>query len=115
MNPYEKSSQFVTVHGIRFHYALEGDTALPTLALINMAGHNLTAWELVVGIRWLPGSGCCGLIFAAPARADWGADSDFTFSQYADDLAGIMDALDSVRSTGGWNRLRQPHSRHDSR
>ena len=93
MNPYEKSSQFVTVHGIRFHYALEGDTALPTLALINMAGHNLTAWELVMDTL-VTRFRVLRFDIRGTGKSGWGADSDFTFSQYADDLAGIMDALD---------------------
>jgi len=93
MNPYEKSSQFVTVHGNRFHYDLEGDAGLPVLALINMAGHNLTAWELVVG-KLATRFRVLRFDIRGTGKSAWGADSDFTFSQYADDLAGIMDALE---------------------
>jgi 3-oxoadipate enol-lactonase len=93
VEPYELSDQFVTVRGIDFHYALNGNVNKPVLALVNMASHNLTCWELVFDglaehfrvLRFdIRGTG----------KSGWAGDGEFTFSQYADDLASIMDALE---------------------
>jgi 3-oxoadipate enol-lactonase len=90
--PYELANDFVTVDGIDFHYALDGDPANPTLALVNPASHNLTCWEPVL-------KGLLGRFqvlrfdIRGTGKSGWGDDDDFTFSRYADDLAGIMDAL----------------------
>jgi 3-oxoadipate enol-lactonase len=90
--PYELANDFVTVDSIDFHYALDGDPSKPVLALVNPASNNLTCWEPVLD----------GLVEKFPVlrfdirgtgKSGWGADEAFTFSQYADDLAGIMDAL----------------------
>ncbi len=40
--PYDLSQQFLTANGLQFHYALDGKETNPTLALVNMASHNLT-------------------------------------------------------------------------
>jgi len=42
--PCELASDFVTVDGIEFHYALDGEIGRPTLALVNPASHNLNGW-----------------------------------------------------------------------
>lgn len=92
LEPYELANDFIRVGDLEFHYALDGDPAKPVLALINPASHNLTCWEPVLaGLRLhfrvlrfdIRGTG----------KSQWGATNAFTFSQYADDLAGIMDAL----------------------
>jgi 3-oxoadipate enol-lactonase len=89
---YENSNDFVDVEDIRFHYALGGADGKPVLALVNMASANLTTWEPVLKglsrffrvLRFdIRGTG----------KSGWGTDEEFNFSQYADDLAGIMDAL----------------------
>jgi 3-oxoadipate enol-lactonase len=90
--PYEQSQQFVTANGIRFHYALDGDDAHPVLALVNMASVNLTHWELVLeGL--LRRYRVLRFDIRGTGKSDWGADDEFTFPQYADDLAAIMAAL----------------------
>ncbi|MEQ8860980.1 MAG: alpha/beta hydrolase [Pseudomonadales bacterium] len=90
--PYDQSNRFIDANGLAFHYALDGDVDKPVLALVNMASHNLTCWEPVMDglldtfqvLRYdIRGTG-------KSARGD---ASGFTFSQYADDLAAIMDAL----------------------
>lgn len=89
---YESSQQMLSANGIEFHYALTGDASKPTLALVNPASHNLTCWAPVLAgleanfqvLRFdVRGTG----------KSGWGDKGDFTFSQYADDLAAIMDAL----------------------
>ena len=87
--PYETSNQFVGANGIQFHYALEGDPDKPVLALINMASMNLTHWEhtlpgLLQNFRVLR------FDIRGTGKSGWGAIEEFTFSQYADDLAAIM-------------------------
>ena len=90
--PYELANDFVTVGDIDFHYALDGDSTNPTLALVNPASHNLTCWEPV-----LPGLlrhyRVLRFDIRGTGKSGWGDEDAFTFSQYADDLAGIMDAL----------------------
>lgn len=90
---YESSQQMVHANGIDFHYALTGDTSKPTLALVNPASHNLTCWAPVLTsleanfqvLRFdIRGTG----------KSGWGPKDGFTFTQYADDLAAIMNALD---------------------
>lgn len=90
--PYDLANRFITVEGIDFHYALDGEAGKPVLALVNPASHNLTCWEVVLEqlrerfrvLRFdIRGTG----------KSGWGAPEDFTFSRYADDLAGIMDQL----------------------
>jgi len=92
MEPYDLSQKFITANGIRFHYALDGEADKPVLALINPASHNLTCWEVV-----LDGLLECYRVLRFDIRgtgkSGWGADEEFTFSQYADDLAAIMQAL----------------------
>ena len=90
--PFDQSHSFAEINGVTLHYVLEGDATNPTLALINMASHNLTCWEVVLAdlaehfqiLRFdLRGTG----------KSGWGDDETFNFSQYADDLAGLMDHL----------------------
>ena len=88
---------FAIVGGIRIHYALDGPRRAPTLALVNMASHNLTSWEPVLDtltatfrvLRFdIRGTG----------RSEAGADRDFTFAHYADDLVGLLDTLEIDRA-----------------
>lgn len=92
MNKYEQSNTFVTVNDVNFHYALEGDASKPLLALINMASHNLTCWEIVID-NLLDHYRVLRFDIRGTGKSGWGADEHFTFSQYADDLASIMTAL----------------------
>lgn len=94
---YAQSNRFVEANGLTFHVALDGDTDRPALALINMASHNLTCWEPVLD----------GLVdhfrvlrfdIRGTGKSSWGDDEAFTFSQYADDLAAIMDAVGMPRA-----------------
>lgn len=90
--PFDQSHSFAEVNGVSLHYVLEGDAGKPTLALVNTASHNLTCWEIVLAdlaqhfqiLRFdLRGTG----------KSGWGDDADFNFSQYADDLAGLLNHL----------------------
>lgn len=90
--PYEASNRFVRVDGIDFHYALDGDPARPVLALVNPASNNLTCWAPVLD-GLLETFRVLRFDIRGTGKSGWGADGDFTFSRYADDLAGIMDAL----------------------
>lgn len=89
---YAASSSYVEVEGISFHYALDGDADRPVLALVNMASHNLTCWEVVLQ-SLLQRFRILRFDIRGTGKSGWGADEAFTFPRYADDLAGIMDAL----------------------
>jgi 3-oxoadipate enol-lactonase len=91
--PYEQSNRFVSVDGIEFHYALDGDPDKPVLALVNPASHNLTCWEPVLD-GLLETYRVLRFDIRGTGKSGWGGDADFTFSRYADDLAGIMDSLE---------------------
>jgi 3-oxoadipate enol-lactonase len=95
--PYELSNDFVRVNGIDFHYALDGDPGNPVLALINPASNNLTCWEPVLA-GLLARFQVLRFDIRGTGKSGWGSDEGFTFAQYADDLAGIMDALDVDRA-----------------
>lgn len=90
--PYDQPHHFANINGIDLHYVLQGDAGKPTLVLINMASHNLTCWEVVLEylrdhfqiLRFdLRGTG----------KSGWSDDEAFNFSQYADDLADLLDHL----------------------
>ncbi len=90
--PYELANDFVTIDGIAFHYALDGEPGKPVLALVNPASHNLTCWEVVLDAL-LERYQVLRFDIRGTGKSGWGRDEAFTFAQYADDLAGIMDAL----------------------
>lgn len=90
--PYELSNSFVTVEGIDFHYALDGDAQNPVLALVNPASNNLTCWEPVLD-GLLEHFRVLRFDIRGTGKSGWGSDDEFNFSRYADDLAGITDAL----------------------
>ena len=89
---YNQSNQTIAVNGIELHYALDGEPDKPLLALVNMASHNLTCWEGVLDAL-LRHHRVLRFDIRGTGKSGWGADEQFTFSQYADDLAGLMDAL----------------------
>ena len=91
--PYELANELITVNGIDFHYALDGDPEKPVLALVNPASHNLTCWEPVLD-GLMARYRVLRFDIRGTGKSGWGAADDFTFSQYADDLAGIMEALE---------------------
>lgn len=96
-NPYESSRQMLAINHINFHYALDGDANKPLLALVNPASHNLTCWEgvlegLLAHFRVLR------FDIRGTGKSGWGEADAFTFSQYADDLAALMKALDLPRA-----------------
>jgi 3-oxoadipate enol-lactonase len=91
--PFDNSVNMIDANGIRFHYALEGDVNKPVLALVNMASANLTAWEPVLA-SLLENFQILRFDIRGTGKSGWGADDEFTFSHYADDLAAILDALD---------------------
>jgi 3-oxoadipate enol-lactonase len=90
--PYDLSNDFITIEDIRFHYALEGNPENPVLALVNPASHNLTCWEVVLD-DLLESFRVLRFDIRGTGKSGWGSDEEFTFSQYADDLAAIMDKL----------------------
>ena len=92
-NPYDQSNNIIEAGGIRFHYALDGDPDMPVLALVNMASVNLTHWEVVLD-GLLTHHRVLRFDIRGTGKSGWGDDAGFTFSQYADDLAAIMDALE---------------------
>lgn len=95
--PYDLSQQFVTANGIDFHYALDGEEARPVLALVNMASANLTTWEPVLD-GLLTHYRVLRFDIRGTGKSGWGSLDEFTFSQYADDLAAIMAALEIPRA-----------------
>ncbi|MBK81994.1 MAG: 3-oxoadipate enol-lactone hydrolase [Gammaproteobacteria bacterium] len=90
--PYYQPGRFVDVDGVSIHYALDGDAAAPTLALVNPASHNLTCWEVVLD-GLLRDFQVLRFDIRGTGKSGWGRDDDFTFARYADDLAGLMDVL----------------------
>jgi len=95
--PYELSNRFISANGIDFHYQLEGRSGNPVLALVNMASANLTTWEPVM-TALLQHYQVLRFDIRGTGKSGWGADEQFTFSQYADDLMAIMDALEIERA-----------------
>ena len=93
LESYEARNRFIRVDGIEFHYALAGDPAKPVLALVNPASNNLTCWAPVLD-GLLKTYRVLRFDIRGTGKSGWGTDQEFTFSRYADDLAGIMDALD---------------------
>ena len=89
---YQQSNKTVTANGVEFHYSLDGETSKPVLALVNMASVNLTAWEPVL-TNLLKSYRILRFDIRGTGKSAWGTDDEFTFSQYADDLAAIMDGL----------------------
>ncbi len=89
---YAQSNEFLSANGIRFHYALDGEAGNPILALVNMASANLTTWEPVMSAL-LAHFRILRFDIRGTGKSGWGRDDEFTFPQYADDLAAIMDEL----------------------
>jgi 3-oxoadipate enol-lactonase len=89
---YQQSNKTITAGGVEFHYALDGEISKPVLALVNMASVNLTAWEPVLATL-LQSYRILRFDIRGTGKSAWGTDDEFTFSQYADDLAAIMDGL----------------------
>ncbi|MFT6991340.1 MAG: pimeloyl-ACP methyl ester carboxylesterase [Paraglaciecola sp.] len=89
---YQQSNKTVTANGVEFHYSLDGETSKPVMALVNMASVNLTAWEPVL-TNLLKSYRILRFDIRGTGKSAWGKDDEFTFSQYADDLAAIMDVL----------------------
>ncbi|MFT6285150.1 MAG: 3-oxoadipate enol-lactonase [Arenicella sp.] len=89
---YQQSNETVTANGVEFHYSLDGEIFKPVLALVNMASVNLTAWEPVLTVL-LQSYRILRFDIRGTGKSGWGEDDEFSFSQYADDLAAIMDVL----------------------
>ena len=91
-NSYELANHFVSANGIEFHYSLDGEPSAPVLALINPASHNLTCWEPVMG-DLLRSFRVLRHDIRGTGKSGWASRDEFTFSQYADDLAAMMTSL----------------------
>ena len=90
--PYDQPGSMARINGIDLHYLLEGEPNKPVLALINMASHNLTCWEIVLQ----PLLECYQVLrfdLRGTGKSGWGDEEQFTFAQYADDLAGLLQHL----------------------
>ena len=92
MNNFEKGYKFLKVNNIQIHYSLEGDPKNPTLVLINMASHNLTSWEVVIG-DFLQDFQVLRFDGRGTGLSGYDEDKAFNFSQYADDLHELMNLL----------------------
>lgn len=90
--PYQHSQNFASINGVSLHYALEGKKQYPLLVLVNMASHNLTCWEPVME-RLLESFQVLRFDIRGTGKSSGGSSDDYTFSQYADDLVALMDAL----------------------
>ena len=90
--PYDQLGSMAQINGINLHYVLEGEPNKPVLALINMASHNLTCWEIVLQ-PLLERYQVLRFDLRGTGRSGWGAEEQFTFAQYADDLAGLLQHL----------------------
>lgn len=91
-NPYQTSNQFIKANGLSFHYTFEGSEDKPVLALINTASSNLTAWEPVMAAL-LEHFQILRFDIRGTGKSEADSNGDFTFTQYANDLSSIMDAL----------------------
>jgi 3-oxoadipate enol-lactonase len=89
---YQQSNKTLIANGVEFHYSLDGEFSKPVLALVNMASVNLTAWEPVFSTL-LESYRILRFDIRGTGKSGWGKEKEFTFSQYADDLAAIMDVL----------------------
>ncbi len=97
LNSYQQSDQFLFVNGVQLHYALEGDQQKPLLALINMASHNLTCWDLVME-PLLRHFRVLRFDVRGTGKSSGGDRASYRFSQYGDDLISLMDALGLERA-----------------
>ena len=88
--PYDDVRGFVDIDGVSLHYDLSGEPDKPALALVNMASHNLTCWELILD-QLLTFAQVLRFDIRGTGRSGWGDKDSFTFTRYADDLVGIMD------------------------
>lgn len=91
-SPYDRHCSFAKINDIELHYTLEGEPTKPVLALINMASHNLTCWEVVLE-PLLEHYQVLRFDLRGTGKSGWGKEADFNFAQYADDLAGLMTFL----------------------
>ena len=90
--PYDQQQSMARINDIDLHYALEGEPDKPVLALINMASHNLTCWEIVLQ-SLLERYQVLRFDLRGTGRSGWGDEAQFSFAQYADDLAGLLKHL----------------------
>lgn len=90
--PYDQQQSMARINDIDLHYALEGEPDKPVLALINMASHNLTCWEIVLQ-SLLERYQVLRFDLRGTGRSGWGDEAQFNFAQYADDLAGLLKHL----------------------
>ena len=97
LNSYQQSDQFLSVNGVQLHYVLEGDKEKPVLALINMASHNLTCWDLVME-PLLQHFRVLRFDIRGTGKSSGGEEASYRFSQYGNDLIGLMDALGLERA-----------------
>lgn len=96
--PYDQTHSMVRINDVDLHYVLEGDAQRPTLALINMASHNLTCWEVVLP-ELLQHFQVLRFDLRGTGKSGWADDEDtFNFAQYADDLAGLLEHLTIQRA-----------------
>ena len=88
--------RLLSVNGCRLRVRLDGDPGAPTLCLINGAFSNLDSWTPV-----MPALASHFHVvrhdWRGTGRSSGGARADYTFPQYAGDLAAILDQLQLPR------------------
>ncbi|MDD9947439.1 MAG: alpha/beta hydrolase [Myxococcales bacterium] len=87
---------FLDVNGVRLRVCLDGHPNATPLALVNGAYSNVTSWTPVME----PLAARYRVIrhdWRGTGKSSGGPRADYTFPQYADDLAGILDRLDVPR------------------
>ena len=95
--PYDQLGNVAQINGIDLHYVLEGEPNKPVLALINMASHNLTCWEIALH-SLLQCYQVLRFDLRGTGRSGWGDETQFNFAQYADDLAGLLQHLNIYKA-----------------
>ncbi|NWG46969.1 MAG: alpha/beta fold hydrolase [Alphaproteobacteria bacterium] len=91
------SETFAELNGVRIHYRLDGPEDGEPLALVNMGSSNLQSWtpvmdDLARTFRVLRHD------IRGTGRSGGGPAEGYTFPQYADDLAALMDHLSIPRA-----------------
>ena len=99
--------QTVSVNGAQLRVSIKGPAdSQATVLLFNGAFCNLTMWDAAVpmlnaaGVRTIAHD-CRGVGESFPAPKDIVGSEQFTFEQYADDAAALLDTL-GVKSVVAW-------------
>ncbi len=86
-------NELVPIGDVQLRVAVDGDESAPPLVLLNGAGCNLESWAPVMP-RWRERFRVIRHDWRGTGGSSGGARPDYTFPQYSDDLAGILDHLE---------------------